>query len=69
MSAPICIRCRVQMQRGIALENIPVASEDFGGDATWDGATISPGPEAKTVSVWKCPECGHSFKESKQGSK
>lgn len=62
LEAPTCRRCHAPMQRGQALANTLVSTDDFGGDAGQAGSTFSPTGPAEMVACWKCPECGHSFR-------
>lgn len=59
---PKCRKCYVVMVRGIALQNTPsYGIPDFPGQTDLRGQTMTmDGPVVK-VSVWKCPQCGHSI--------
>ncbi len=57
-----CLKCRQEMQPGMALVSTWVGSWDFRpGDQFCSVATCSPGGPGRMVQVMKCPGCGHSL--------
>ena len=53
-----CIKCKIPMKNGIAIQNTVVGVPDFiGGNVI----TLSHGGPGKIIEVLKCPECGHSI--------
>ena len=57
-----CKVCGSEMRDGVTLVNGARSSEDFAGDLSSDGVTVSEFPsDGSLVPCVKCKECGHSF--------
>lgn len=57
-----CKVCGSEMRDGVTLVNGVCSSEDFAGDLSSDGVTMSECPsDGSLVPCIKCIECGHSF--------
>ena len=65
---PTCRECGAEMAPGQALANtLSCGAPDFPGDGPESkGQTLSYSGRSKLIGVWKCPDCGHSFRGNPQ---
>ena len=62
MTTPTCKRCDTAMAEGIAMAPTYVGgAPDFPNDRY--ASTFTEGGTGRVVAVWKCPDCGHSFRK------